>query len=190
MSITLAINVHATAPLGTLQRIRDGLNVGVIGPVRQGLGDAVDRYESFVRGRFDRLSKSGGKGQWPPLAASTVRAKLSSGRGVISMSAARGRVESALVGGGKVVQILVETGQLRRSLEITGTGHVRKSIPNGIRTGTTDRTSVYHQHGTNKMPARPIYVYPPKRVADAMAADLAVGVRKLIAQSAAAAAGK
>ena len=186
--ITLTIRVEDSAPIGTLQRIRDGLQPGVIGPVRQGLGDSVDRYDQYIQRRFTRLSNYGGLGQWAPLAASTVRRKLGSGRGVITLARAQGRTTAAARGGGNVVRILVERGDLERSLYVGGKNHVRKSIPNGIFTGSTDKKLVFHQHGKGRM-HRPVYVAPPTNIARGMAEDLAVGVRKMMAEAAAAGAG-
>ena len=188
MSITLSIKVDASAPVGTLRRISEGLRPGVIGPVRQGLGDAVDTYDRFVQRRFTRLSNYGGLGQWSPLAASTLRRKLGTGRGVITLARAQGRTTAAARGGGNVVRILVERGDLERSLYVGGKNHVRRSIPNGIFTGSTDKKLVFHQHGKGRM-HRPVYVAPPPNIAKGMAEDLAVGVRKMMEQAASAKAG-
>ena len=181
--LTFTIIVSSDAAVGTLEKIRHGLT-NRNGIVWRAFSDAVDRFESYIRGRFDRLSRYGGLGQWPPLRRSTVRQRLSTGRGVISMRQARGRTTAAAVGGGKVVQILYETGKLRESLELTGTGHIRTNIPGGIRVGSRDRTIKYHQYGTRKMPARKVYVPPPPEVAKKMGEDVAVGVRMLIAEAA------
>lgn len=180
--LTFSIQVQTQVP-EVLGKIRAGLS-GRTGIVWRAFNDAVDRYESYVRGRFDRLSRYGGLGQWPPLRPSTVRQRLSTGRGVISMRQARGRTTAAAVGGGKVVQILYETGKLRESLELSGPGHIRTNIPGGIRVGSRDRTIKYHQYGTRKMAARKVYVPPPPEVAKKMGEDIAVGVRMLIAEAA------
>ena len=178
--LTLTINVHATAPLGTLQRIREGLAVGAPGPVRQGLNDSVDRYEAYIRRRFDRLSRGGG--EWPPLAPSTLRRKLASGRTTIS-NGRRVNNRARTAGAGR---ILVETGALRQSLEISGANHVRQSIPNGVRTGSKDPKIAFHQWGTARIPARPVYVPPTPQVARQMAEDFAVGIRVMMERAAAA----
>jgi hypothetical protein len=182
--IVLTFQVDATAPAGTLEAVRAGLNVGAPGPVRQGLGDAVDRFEAWLRRRFDRLSRGGG--EWPPLAPSTLRRKLASGRTTISSGRrVNNRARTAAAG-----RILVETGALRESLEFSGKNHVRMSIPNGIRTGSKDPKIAYHQFGTSRIPARTVYVPPTPEVARLMAADFAVGIRKMMEQRAAAAAAR
>lgn len=185
--ITMTVRVNADAPVGTLGRIRDGLEVGRVGPVRQGLVDSVDRLDSHIIRRFDRLSMSGGGGEWKPLAPSTVRGRLSTGRGVIQTR--RSRAAAARTGGlANVARVLYEKGDLRRSLDITGKNHVRQSIPNGIRTGSKDPKIAFHQFGTDRVPARPVYVPPPAQTARAMAEDVAVGIRKMMEAAAAAAA--
>lgn len=190
--ITLTITVNADAPVGTLELIRKGLEIGDLsapGPVRRGLNDATDRYDSFVIRRFDTLSVNAGGGEWPGLAASTLRRKLGTGRGVITTRKSRaGAARGA--GGPKVVRVLVETGKLRASLELSGRNHIRQSIPNGVRTGSKDPKIKFHQVGMpgRRLPARPVYVMPPQPTLTAMAGDVALGVRKLMEQAAEAAA--
>ncbi|HQU42143.1 MAG TPA: hypothetical protein PK867_05000 [Pirellulales bacterium] len=56
------------------------LRQGGNGPIRAALKQWAAIYRGFLQERFDRLSKSGGGGEWAPLARSTILRRLA-GRG-------------------------------------------------------------------------------------------------------------
>jgi len=52
--------------------------------------------------------------------------------------------------------ILEATGRLRRSFSSGAQGNIFKATPGRMTWGTEVPYSVYHQHGTSRMPARPV----------------------------------
>lgn len=102
-------------------------------------------YDAFRKGEADRFGRQGPG--WAPLATATQadRARLGIGAAgpILDRSGAdyRGR----------------KGGQLKRSLTERGRqGAVFTPGPDWVEMGTSDPVAVYHQHGTRRMPARPV----------------------------------
>lgn len=58
--------------------------------------------------------------------------------------------------------ILVATGDLKRSWRKGGIGNIFDVTPDMVRVGSLDKKTKFHQKGTSKMPARPMAVLTPQ----------------------------
>jgi phage gpG-like protein len=88
--------------------------------------------------RVDKQFSSEGSAMgtpWEPLADSTLAQKAA---------------------GGYPPDILIRTGALRASFK-GGSDHVSDIRRDGGEWGTTDPKALFHQHGTSRMPARPVF---------------------------------
>lgn len=151
----------------------------------------ADFYSNWSRRRYLTLARSGGGGEWPPLAMSTVLARRPFGKGLSkrNMSAKRRSmreiVRIVMRNGGTSqdvgASILLDTGQLLTALDIGATGNfVRRSGPSmefgiggseqhqapkskkGVRhLATIGQIAAYHQNGGGHLPQRKILVRPP-----------------------------
>jgi phage gpG-like protein len=137
------------------------------GPMSQSLNQAAHVYMAFIRQRFDTASKNGGA--WRALALSTIlrRKKAKNTRAsrvaqslAIDTQNRFGRGAGALVGAGRLVSILRDTGTLFNS--IGPSTYQKDSIPAGIRVGTAIAYARYHQDGgeNGRPPQRQIFVQP------------------------------
>ena len=110
---------------------------GGVGPLNDWLYTQVPaRYSEFSRRRFDRLSKSGGGGEWPPLKESTIlsRRVASSGRNI------RGH---------RIADRRQRITQLQRQRRKAKTAEKVKAISGKIRTLTSGAgTSILRDTGT------------------------------------------
>ncbi len=83
------------------------------------------RYSAFAHRRYGEQSKGGG--DWPALAASTIKAR----RGPDKQRAASRKRTTGKVGP-RVVSILIDTGVMRQALRIGAVGNLVKGEPKGI----------------------------------------------------------
>lgn len=133
------------------------------GPIRDMYKTWGDRTQRFNEERFDRFSIGGG--DWSPLALSTIRARKApsraakqsvfnarfGGRGPDSIGArsslARDTARGGLIiGAGRTVSILKDTGVLRAALKIGAPGSTFEFIPGGFEYGVAGK----QPHGKNK----------------------------------------
>lgn len=118
---------------------------------------AALRFYKYIRGRY--LSLSGGRGEWPPLADSTIKKKEQ--RALSNNPSA----------------ILRETDTLLGSLDVvfkSGTwlvGYVHDGPHNDSRK-SIEEIAVYHNQGTDTMPQRPVLALPSSRVQRQMVEDV------------------
>lgn len=197
---------------------------GITGIINACKGDAIDapefdvmrtrwlaRYETFVRRRFNDFGRGGG--DWPALAISTIQSRRGPARGrggkgggsaggkgsrtSLARDTSRG---GALVGAGRSVTILANTGMLRNALQLGAAGNFAGNIPAGVEFGfdgtrhrgsgsgaaTIAQIAGWHNSGTARMPQRLILAEPDQRTARAMSEDLtravlAIGRRSALA---------
>lgn len=150
-------------------------------------------YLGFSKERFDRLSKSGGGGEWDPLEESTIRQRRHGKGGQRGAKAMR---RAAATGGGQV-SILRDTYTLYRALEpsIHAVGRWEHVYPSGIEVGiggadshpggeglTIGRLAEIHQEGQGRVPARPLLVEPNAATIRLMEREAALAVKQVIDQ--------
>ena len=121
------------------------------------------RYSAFARKRMNRLGRSGGGGEWKPLAPRTLAARR-----------------------GGIATILRDTGTLFNGLTIGTAGNETKRIPNGVQFGFSGTTrhpngsitirglAEVHQKGSRRkgIPPRTIIVKPDNRTRTGMLLDM------------------
>lgn len=107
--------------------------------------EAAGEYLRFTRDHFGEQSPGGG--DWPALAPSTIRQRISRGYG-------------------GPAPILIQSGKLYTSLFPGAAGNLIYADPFGFDAGTDVFYSAYHQHGTGRMPARVILVDPDEPTSD------------------------
>lgn len=153
-------------PGGVMQDISVALPPGVSSrdpEVRYGMVAAVRLYTRYLRERY--LSASAGDGTWAPTALKgrTVRLNL----------ARRPRARFMVSTG-----ILIRTGRLLGSMFEGGEGHLEDFVGAGtgdVVVGTSVPYALFHQFGTSRMPARPIFVPPDLTTANEMERELQQG---------------
>lgn len=150
------------------------------GPIRKAIKQWAVRYRAFVQERFDAFSKGGG--DWPPLAASTIRRRRKGKK--IRMTTMSGQSDRFQV---RTASILRDTGTLFQALEPVfkhKPGALELRIPFGVRVGyggparhpggkaTIADIARFHQEGKGKLPKRRIIVDPPPHLVQLMAGDM------------------
>jgi hypothetical protein len=106
----------------------------------------TDRYETFVKRRFDDFGRGGG--DWPALALSTIEARRgpakgrkgkgggsAGGKGARTSLARDTQRGGVLVGTGRTVTILRDTGMLRMALAVGSVGNYAGETGAGIEFG-------------------------------------------------------
>lgn len=177
---TVRINLK---PLERFSReVRRNLQSNAPGPVRDAVRQWGARYRSFAKLRFDRFSKGGGN--WPSLAASTMKRRRKARRG--------------FKGATRQFSILRDTGLLFKALmpEFTRRpGQWQLDIPFGLEVGyggpgrypdgkaTVADVASFHQKGFRKgkrhLPKRETIVPPDAKTINRMAQDMAKGLQLL-----------
>ena len=129
------------------------------------------RLAAFEKRHFQKASTGGGG--WAPLATSTQHTRGKKPR-------ARGRAQVAA----RQHAILVNTGTLKRALNLGGLGNLNKPLRKGVRYGIggpgihrggkmrIGRLAVIHHAGTATIPARPIIVPPDAKTQAALGRDV------------------
>lgn len=165
--------------LKPLKNLTTGVTEGLRNPqsashIRDVLKKWAVRYRSFAQLRFDRFSK--GRGDWQPLAPSTLRRRRKGKRKGVRKAA-----------------ILRNTGTLFAVLDPTFTnqpGQLEKNIPFGVTVGyggpgrypkgraTIADIASFHQEGGPHLPKRELIVTPDSRTLNAMAGDMTAAFRK------------
>lgn len=154
------------------QDLRSGGQVSGGSPINNAIKKWAARYRSFIQERFANFSRGGG--DWPPLKASTIRARR------------KGRKK----GGGLTAAILRDTNTLFNALspEFTNKpGAIQEEIPFGVRVGyggpgkytkknkgtaTIADIANFHQIGAGHLPVREIIVQPSERLLQQMGDDM------------------
>jgi hypothetical protein len=164
----VSVRVNVSGPVRTLQAMRQAFAPTMAPQMRAAFQQVADRYDRYIMDRFDRVSQSGGVGEWAPLKPGTVAEKKREG---------------------KPSAILVRDHALRDSLDPGHPLHVRQQLPNGIRTGSKEKKLRIHQVGAKarNLPARPVIVPPHPQLVRELTGILAEGMRKVIAAANAAA---
>src|SRR4051812_13805303 len=114
----ISVHVDVRSAVGTFTAIRQALAPPMAPPMVAAFQKVADRQDAYVMRRFDRVSQSGGVGEWAPLKPRTVAEKKRKGY---------------------PPQILVRTRRLRASLQPGDPDHVRQALPNGVRTGSREK---------------------------------------------------
>jgi hypothetical protein len=166
--INVAVRVNTTGAENVFAAMRQAFAPPMHPAIRAAFQAVADRQDAYIMRHFDRISATGGIGEWRQLRPSTLAEKKRKGQ----------------AGG-----ILVATGTLRDSLDPGHPLHVRQQLPNGVRTGSRDRKLPFHQQGApgRKLPRREVIVPPHPQLVREMVGDLAEGMRKVIAAARAAA---
>jgi len=182
------------------QRIQHCLQNGQ-GPARKMYNRWAARYRGWASERFDRLSKSGGGGEWPDLKDATKRARRQGSAKKIKglHGAAKAAHKKKLAKGGGKYSILRDTDDLYAVLNAaTGAvaGRTESIVPFGIMVGyggpaghkgatglSIAELAEVHQEGRGNVPARPIIVDPPESLQQTMARDGDVMVREVIRET-------
>jgi len=115
-----------TALIRAFSRFGEGVK-----DIRPALELIADDMRLMGKDLFNSQGGSGGS-KWHPLAPSTLRRKPPG------------------------LPILVRSGALRESLTSTGGDNITKISRNKLTFGTRDPKAGFHQHGTSRMPARPV----------------------------------
>ncbi len=187
------VNVHVRIePLKRFSAaVRRGLRTPE-GPVRDAFTQWQALYVGYIRQRFVQLSRSGGGGDWPKLAESTINRRRH-GHGGRFRRGSRARARAVATGGGQVA-ILRDTGILLGTLEpMLGStpGKVARHIPYGIQAGiggpsrhprgkaTIADIAVMHHRGGKNLPQRKILVDPPRAVIARMQQVLDAAITRL-----------
>jgi len=154
LSLSMTPTIDVSAPIAAIGRLLDSLSDMQVGPMAQSNLDASDIYQQQdVRDRFDVYSLGGG--DWAILRPRTIRQKRNSYGANL---------------------ILVENGNMRRSLDRGDPNHFIQPTSDGLREGSMDEKIGYHQSGTSRMPQRKVYPDPSPSVVDQMANTAAVGL--------------
>lgn len=168
---------------------------GTGGPLRDAFVRAAARFLAFTRRRFQRLSRSNGTAEWPPLALSTKLARLRKtkrGRAVVDSTAAAiarggarvtpGRIVGTLEISGSTFEILRDTGVLFNSLTQGDPNNKINFDPLAVTIGTAVKYAVYHQSPTvpGRPPRREIFVDPDPETREAIRADFERAVTRLV----------
>ena len=140
------------------KRMREGLVVSNSGPYQDAMVEASNIYHESMRERF--LEASNRDGTWAPLAPST--------------SDAHKRI------GDDPYHILHFWGDLEKSLYRDDPFHVVEVLFFSVVEGSNDYKAAWHQEGTGRMPARPIYVPADSETLDEMKSKIAEGLQNLI----------
>ena len=189
VTITLKGDLHFN------ERARNLLAAGLMCPGSSAPLDAMfrqwaDFYADWSRRRFANLSRSGGGGEWPPLALSTLLSRRPFGKGqgkrkitdqrALMRAMARGAEAEGITDiSTGAASILWDTGQLFGALSTGAQGNITErggpSITFGIggpaqheargsvrKAVTIGQLAAYHQEGGGHLPARPILVKPPE----------------------------
>lgn len=160
-------------PGGVMQDIQVDLPAGVTSEdaeVRYGMVAATRLYTRFIRERY--LSASAGDGTWAPTA---LRGR------VVRLNLARRPRARFMVSTG----ILIRTGRLFSSMFEGGGDHLEEFVTAGsgdVVVGTSVPYAVFHQFGTSRMPARPIFVPPDVATVNEMTRVLEQGVQRAYEQ--------
>lgn len=162
------------------------------GAIRRAMKQWAARYRSFAQQRFDANSKGGG--DWPPLAASTIRKRRhGKGKGKAFAKAVR-----SVHGGPSVISgspsILRDTGLLFAALG-GGPGSLEEHVPGGVRVGfggsarhgsspaTIADIAEIHDTGGGHVPQREILVEPDDQTIALMVDDLERAIAAELAQT-------
>lgn len=124
------------------------------GAFADALADASDYYHEAMRKRF--IDASYGDGTWVKLRPRTVKAHARIGDFVPTILHFHGDLEKSLYRGDA------------RHVFTVGEGYCVE--------GSIDKKAAYHQNGTDRIPARPIYVYPGNETLAMMRARLGLGL--------------
>lgn len=151
MQATLETDTSAFDAL--IDRLTEQTNPSEAGPMQEGMLAASDVYHEAMRTRF--AAASARDGTWPEHAPSTIKRR------------------------GVGAPILIETGQLEDSLTRDGSGHVLEIDGDEVIEGTADRTAIYHQGGTDRMPERAILVDPDAETLEAMGVPIANAIVRI-----------
>lgn len=135
-----------------IDRLTEETDPSRAGPMQDGMLAASNVYHAAMRARF--AAASARDGTWAEHAPSTIARR------------------------GPGAPILIETGQLEESLGRDGTGHVLEFDGDALVEGTTDRTAIFHQAGTEHIPERAILVEPEAETLDDMGKRLAAAVAR------------
>lgn len=138
--------------------------------VRFGITAAARLYSRFLRERY--LSASAGDGTWAPTA---VRHR------VTTLNLARRKLARFNVSTG----ILIRTGRLFTSMFEGDAEHLEEQVgyTSTIVVGTNVPYAVFHQYGTSRMPARPIFVPPDITTRNEMQRVLEQGAQRAYEQN-------
>jgi hypothetical protein len=124
--------------------------------------NASGTYMTAMQDRFDVFSRGGG--DWAPLAPYTIRQKA----------------RRMTLGGGGVgrILILIDTGEMRDSLNRENIYHFVEVNQDGVSEGSEDEKIADHQRGvvSKRLPAREIFVIPNSQLVDAMMAQVVPGL--------------
>lgn len=152
------------------------------GPIRGAIRQWGVRYRAAMQTRYNRFSRGGGN--WPTLAASTLRGRRGPRRGAQ---------------GPRRVSILRDTGLLFNALDpqfSPGRGAIQEDVPFGVTVGfggpakyPEGRASIadvaaFHQNGGRRLPKREILVAPDTRTTQLMGQDMQRGIDRALGQSA------
>jgi hypothetical protein len=176
--------VKVKVDISGLKKFQRIINAGLkqkTGPIRDAIKQWVRRYLGFIRKRYDRLSKSGGGGEWKPLKPETI-AKRRKGRGKK-----------------RTASILRDTGTLFTAINpaiTTPRGALREQVKFGARVGyeqgathpnsrkaTIADIAYYHQKGKGHNPRRRILVDADDKTKRQMVRDMARAVKRAIKAS-------
>lgn len=171
--------VNVTIKIPGLQRFIKALQPPVAAPIRAAYRQWGARARSFLWERFDTFSKGGGN--WPALAASTMRQR----RGAARHNKKKPRKFA----------ILVDTGMMKAVLAPVfagAPGAIQTDLKNGITIGfggpgkhaaggsaTLADIASFHNEGAGHLPQRKIIVPPPGSVKSLMVADMQRALKKV-----------
>lgn len=149
-----SLEIDTSAFDAAIERIERATDPSTAGPMRDGLIAASDMYHTAMRARFDAASAR--DGAWAEHAPSTIRRR------------------------GAGAPILIERGDLRESLERSGSDHVIDAEGDSVIEGTQNFTARFHQSGTLRMPARPILVEPDGQTLAEMTKPIASAIAQAL----------
>lgn len=134
------------------------------------------RYRSFVQRRFNTFSRGGG--DWPPLAASTIKKRKPAAKRKGTQSTPKVRVASILRDTNTLYTALTPAiaapaGSINQLLS-DGSGIEVGFAGEGTHPGgaTIAQIALWHQTGAGNLPVREIIVLPDQKTIDGMSADL------------------
>jgi hypothetical protein len=192
MAINLQVSADSRGVSWFASAIRQAVVSAKTGPMRDAYVQAAARYLTFIRRRFNELSRSGGSSEWPDLALSTKVARLRARKGsraklkrMVKAIPTRRKLDKAVGSlelSGTRFSILRDTSVLFNSLTQGSPGNVSEPMDDGIRVGTIVNYATYHQNPTTpgRPPQRKILVPPDAATMEAIKRALRAGLTKAL----------